>query len=145
MLVGLGTVDARLLHDPRQLAATAVISVEVAPGERRRRSSSLAGIVIPLAGDEQTRLVVGRSEPADIVVDDRSVSERHCAIERRGEGHVVRDLGSTNGTLLNGEPVQPPLARTLRSEDVLTTGRCSFQYFTPTVLFSYMQIGAGAR
>jgi hypothetical protein len=149
VLVGLGTVDVRLLHDPLKLASTAVISVELAPGERDEAPpSSLEGTVITLMGKhgpEQTRIVVGRTEPADIVVDDPSVSERHCSVERRGEGYVVQDLDSTNGTMVNGEPVHFPLAHTLRAEDVLTLGRCSFQFFTPKVLFSYMQIGSGAR
>jgi len=148
VLVGLGAVNARLLHDPRRLSATPVIGVDLVPGEREEVSSSLAGAVITVVGrgeGEPERIVVGRASLADIVVDDPSVSERHCVIERRGERYMVRDLGSTNGTLVNGDPLEVPLSHSLRDEDVLTVGRYSFQFFTPAVLHSYLQLSAAVR
>ncbi len=51
------------------------------------------------------RLVVGRVEGVELVLDDKGISRRHCEFERRGDGYLVRDLGSSNGTLLNGEKV----------------------------------------
>jgi len=53
------------------------------------------------AGD----IVVGRSEKADIILDDYSVSRRHARLFRRDDGWFVEDLGSRNGTLLNGRAV----------------------------------------
>ncbi len=50
-------------------------------------------------------LVIGRGENADVVIDHRAVSRRHCAIRRVGDEFVVSDLGSTNGTRLNGTGV----------------------------------------
>ena len=47
-------------------------------------------------------LVVGRSAPADIVLDAPVVSRRHCQMEVRAGGVWIRDLGSTNGTFVNG-------------------------------------------
>jgi eukaryotic-like serine/threonine-protein kinase len=49
-------------------------------------------------------LVVGRVPPADIVLDrpERYVSKQHCEILKQGERILVRDLGSTNGTFLDG-------------------------------------------
>jgi hypothetical protein len=50
-------------------------------------------------------IVLGRSSEADIVVDDTGVSRRHLEI-RRNQGHVYAvDLGSTNGSYVNGERV----------------------------------------
>ena len=46
-------------------------------------------------------LVIGRSEEADIRLDDRWASRRHCLIEAQDGTLVVQDLGSTHGTLLN--------------------------------------------
>ena len=48
---------------------------------------------------------IGRSEPADIVLSDRRVSRKHCVIEFEGDDLVVCDLGSTNGTFVDGERV----------------------------------------
>lgn len=50
-------------------------------------------------------LRIGRSEPAEIVLADKRVSRRHCTIELHGDGLVVRDLGSTNGTFVDGERI----------------------------------------
>lgn len=46
-------------------------------------------------------LVIGRSEDADITLDDRWASRRHCLIEAQDGTLVVQDLGSKHGTLLN--------------------------------------------
>ena len=59
-------------------------------------------VEFPLTGEVMT---VGRDETADIRVDEPLVSRLHARIERRGEGHVVIDLGSTNYTRVNGETV----------------------------------------
>jgi pSer/pThr/pTyr-binding forkhead associated (FHA) protein len=50
-------------------------------------------------------MLVGRDEGADIRVDEPLISRAHARIERRGEGYVVQDLGSTNLTRVNGEVV----------------------------------------
>ncbi|MEM7608363.1 MAG: sigma 54-interacting transcriptional regulator [Myxococcota bacterium] len=49
--------------------------------------------------------IVGRSEPADVIVEDASLSRQHAAFECRGEKVTVEDLGSTNGVRVFGEPV----------------------------------------
>jgi DNA-binding NtrC family response regulator len=59
--------------------------------------------VIPL--DDGAELVFGRSAEAGVVIDHEAVSRRHTAIRRRGESVVVEDLGSRNGTTLNGVPI----------------------------------------
>lgn len=60
-----------------------------------------------------SRTTVGRSDVNTLSVQDSSVSERHCEIYDNGEDIIVRDLGSTNGTYLHGQPLrnaQGPLA-----------------------------------
>ena len=55
---------------------------------------------------------VGRREGSDWVIPDGSVSGTHCEIERTETGFLIRDLGSTNGTKVNNEPVkEQPLFR----------------------------------
>ncbi len=53
----------------------------------------------------ETRAVVGRDSDCDVVLSSRSVSRRHAIVERRGEGWVVRDLGSANGLFVEGKRV----------------------------------------
>ncbi|WP_338245514.1 TIR domain-containing protein [Aurantiacibacter hainanensis] len=51
---------------------------------------------------------VGRVAPADIILDDRRISRRHCMIEVEGDDLVVTDLNSTNGTYVDGVRVSEP-------------------------------------
>jgi len=51
------------------------------------------------------QLTIGRLVDNDVTLDDGSVSGRHAEVELSGEGAILRDLGSTNGTFLNGEQV----------------------------------------
>ncbi len=58
-------------------------------------------------GDEP--LIVGRSADADVVLADRFISRHHARVSRRGEDLVVEDLGSRNGTLVNGTAIEGPV------------------------------------
>src|ERR1044072_33677 len=53
-------------------------------------------------------LVIGRSSTSDLPLPDRFLSRHHARIFRDGERYLVEDLGSRNGTLLNGEAVMVP-------------------------------------
>lgn len=50
-------------------------------------------------------ITIGRDERADLSLSDGSISRAHCMVERSDSGYVLVDLGSTNGTSLNGERV----------------------------------------
>jgi predicted component of type VI protein secretion system len=66
------------------------------------------------------RTVVGRDPDADVCIDDEAVSWNHLEIESRGGVLMATDLDSSNGTTLNGEPLDRP--RRLRDGDVLVVG-----------------------
>ena len=60
---------------------------------------------------EQPRLV-GRSSDADIRIDDPAFADRHARLELIGDDIVLRDLGSVDGSVVNGEPVRDALLQT---------------------------------
>ncbi len=72
-------------------------------------------------------LVVGRQRTCDVVVDDERISRQNTAILAVAGSHVVRDLGSRNGTLLNGQPVDDA---PLKFGDLVTVGSTELR-FTP--------------
>ena len=69
--------------------------------------------------------VIGRHPRATIRIDDGFVSSEHAQITRNGDGWWVTDLGSTNGTLLNGNSVTVPME--LRYGDVIEIGDVQLQ------------------
>jgi adenylate cyclase len=69
-------------------------------------------------------LVVGRSLTSDIPILDPSISRRHAEVTCDERGVHVRDLGSSNGTFLNGEKVD---AASLGPEDTVSFGRVAFR------------------
>lgn len=82
--------------------APAMSYVEVSEGGRLRHRVALTG----------RRLLIGRGEAADIPIPGQSVSREHAALVRGPFGHWwINDLGSRNGTLLNGEPVTRSIVR----------------------------------
>ncbi len=55
------------------------------------------------------KLVIGREPTCDIVIPDRQVSRAHAELHRLDDGFELRDLGSKNGTHVNGVPVASPV------------------------------------
>jgi len=51
---------------------------------------------------------IGREEEMDVIIDNPSVSRRHAEFRREGEGWVVEDLGSSNGTFMGGNKIEAP-------------------------------------
>jgi hypothetical protein len=52
------------------------------------------------------KIVIGRSRDCDIRVSDPNASRRHAELRKDGDGYWIVDLGSMNGTLVNGKPVE---------------------------------------
>ena len=66
------------------------------------------------------RVLLGRAPSADLRLDDPMVSRLHARIEMRDDGVYVEDLGSRNGTTVDGEAVTAP--RKLTVDDEVTVG-----------------------
>ena len=72
-------------------------------------------------------LVIGRSSKCDIQIDQESISRNHSKIVNTGKSILVRDLGSTNGTYVNDEPIDEYV---LRDGDLIKIGRTIFKFLT---------------
>ena len=86
------------------------------------RNGPQAGVALALDAPV-TRL--GRHPDSEINLDDITVSRRHAEIERTARGHVVRDVGSLNGTYVNGQRIDEAL---LQQGDELQVGKFRLLY-----------------
>jgi hypothetical protein len=73
--------------------------------------ASRAGAALGSWFIERDRVVIGRAEGAGIRLEDQAVSKQHAAIEMVGNDHILQDLGSANGTFVNGTRVTRHLMR----------------------------------
>ncbi|HNI09123.1 MAG TPA: FHA domain-containing protein [Thiobacillaceae bacterium] len=99
---------------------------------------------------EAERVVAGRQEGCALVLDAAGVSKEHAAILTVGNDHILEDLGSTNGTLINGEKVSRHI---LQNRDLIEIGPFRIQYvnqrapkgmdFDQTMLFEGESVGDG--
>jgi len=85
------------------------VMVEKGPKELR-------GVQIVVHGP----VIIGRSPGADIVIGASYVSGRHARFSLMGQNLFIEDLGSTNGTLVNGYAVDEPVP--LKSNDIVNVG-----------------------
>lgn len=86
-----------------------------------------------LAGPEEGRdfsfdrieITIGRTMENDVVLPDPGISRQHLSIRDKGGAYILKDLGSSNGTLLNGRKV---LEEVLKSGDVITIGGAKVRF-----------------
>lgn len=81
------------------------------------RSGPSAGKVFPL---DKPEIFAGRDLNNDVVINDPEVSRRHARFFLQGNTYVLEDLGSTNGTFINGQRLAGPYA--LREGETITFG-----------------------
>jgi signal transduction histidine kinase len=74
---------------------------------------------------DESRVMIGRGTSNAVQLHDTEVSREHAELYRRGNVFVIRDLGSSNGTFVNGRPVQE---QELASGDQLQLGRTLLLY-----------------
>ncbi|MFH2038430.1 MAG: FHA domain-containing protein [Chloroflexota bacterium] len=70
------------------------------------RSGPTPGKVFPLEGHE---IMIGRETSCNIMINDTEVSRKHARLIRQSMGYLLEDLGSTNGTFINGQRLLEPL------------------------------------
>jgi sigma-B regulation protein RsbU (phosphoserine phosphatase) len=76
---------------------------------------------------KQKAVFIGRSSPNDIQINDIKISRKHLKIFKIGESFSIEDLGSTNGTLLNGEMITPGKSYEVTERDTIVIGNTVIQ------------------
>lgn len=78
-------------------------------------------------------LTIGRTEENSISIDNPTVSGRHCTITLQGDEYILKDLGSTNGTLVNAEEVTEVI---LKPNDLIRVGSVEFLFSSEEIPLS---------
>ena len=124
----------------RAAAGAAADSPEPAKGRRRERSGPdlRVGVsprleVVAAMGHEPgvnfdvgSGATLGRADSADVMVDDPFASSAHARIFSRGDFMFIEDMGSTNGTYLNGRQLKT--AERLKVADSVRIGDTEYRY-----------------
>lgn len=121
------------LRDLRRPATAPLDELDPFPGDDEPSGSRRAWLVVKGGagldvGDAyeiDRDLVIGRSADCAIQIGDTYASGRHLRMSKRGRSVFLEDLGSTNGTFLNGDRVNGEVE--LRGEDVIRIGDTEFR------------------
>lgn len=99
----------------------------------RRRKNDMPHLLL-VAGDRNLgakyylsgEVSIGRAGGCQVVIDDTYASQQHARVLESGGGFVVEDIGSTNGTYVNGRKLSYPLE--LRHGDRIKIGKTVFEF-----------------
>lgn len=117
----------RVSMKERSSIPAGAVEIAISDAVKRYRLRMLRGVPAYGAYSIDKELQVGRSEECDIFLLDPSVSRRHAVVAIEGGAPIVRDVGSTNGTLVNGERVKE---RQLAEGDEVTFGKTTLRLET---------------
>ncbi|WP_055426712.1 FhaA domain-containing protein [Bifidobacterium aesculapii] len=118
--------------------------LDLSKGSFKLTSASVQGNAVPVTTNDQNqdsplleingsqylltkdKTILGRGSGCDIVIDDPGISRKHLEIDITPNGVIARDLGSTNGTYVEGHQVP---AATLLDGNTITIGRTRILYW----------------
>jgi hypothetical protein len=137
-----GSLATQNRHAKDELNKTVIFEVDVAESARSS-SESLKHAIYPLVKNEYASgslniFSLGRIDGNDIIMPDYAISKQHAIIEIKRGNYLIRDGGSTNGTMINGrrldkKPVQ------IRDKDVVAFARYEFTFFTPESFYEMLK------
>jgi len=113
-----------------QSSGTSIINLADSVLERGR----IAGRVFPLVKARYSPrgpISIGRTSENDIVIPEYSVSRKHCIIALVNEVYRITDLGSANGTLVDGIAIGKLTPHKLAGGEILTMGRLMLYFLPP--------------
>ena len=132
LLLPLASAGATTAQEPRQQPALKdgpSLAGPLGPGTSSLRLELIDAGQTPLLPGQRYSLgdplLIGRSARSNITLEDDWVSAEHLRLRRLQGAWLAEDLGSTNGTRLNGRPLKG--AARVRAGDVLDLGRVKFK------------------
>jgi Protein of unknown function (DUF3662)/FHA domain len=120
----LGPIEIVIHEDPSLARSTFAIESDLREGE----GGPSDWLVLPdgrRVGIADEIVTIGRLPECAVALDDPNVSRRHAQLRREGDNVVVVDLGSTNGTKVNGVNIR---SQQLAAGDVITVGTTALRF-----------------
>jgi hypothetical protein len=141
--IHLGKLASPSIHGSREMNRTILFEpVEDGESAVSALDSLKLAIYLLIKGEYATSIggvfSVGRIDGNDFIMPDYAISKKHALIEIRRGGYFLKDLGSTNGTLLNGARMQNK-ALEIRDHDVISFARYEFTFLFPPSLHDMLK------
>jgi len=139
-----GTISSQSGNDSGAMNKTQLFEPDADGGSPA--SQALKNAVYPLVKGKQpatpkhNRFFVGRVGGNDLVMPDFAVSKQHAVVDVHSGSYYIRDLGSTNGTTVNGQPVGKKRVK-LKDGDVIGFARYEFTFLLPASLYRMLRAG----
>lgn len=115
-----------------RISRPTLVDIPMAEFGRPEPRLRLIGVLTPVVGVVNTRhiiagpeFIIGRDKAAAVHIPDDSVSRQHARIYRKDDAFIIEDMGTTNGTFVDGVPV---LFCTLKDGDAIQIGHNLFYF-----------------
>jgi hypothetical protein len=137
-----GSLATQNRHAEDELNKTVIFEVDAAEAVSSS-SDSLKHAIYPLVASEYASgpvniFSIGRIDGNDMIMPDYAISKKHAVIEIKRGNYLLRDGGSTNGTLINGRRLDKKPAQ-IQDKDVLAFARYEFTFLFPDSLYDMLR------
>ena len=139
-----GSLATHNRHAQDEINKTVIFEVDAADAGSSP-SDSLKHAIYPLVKNEYASgplniFSIGRVDGSDMIMPDYAISKQHATIEIKRGNYLIRDGGSTNGTMINGKRLEKKPVQ-IRDKDVVAFARYEFTFYTPESLYSMLRGG----
>jgi hypothetical protein len=136
-----GSLATHNRHAKEQLNKTVIFEVDTDEAASSS-SESLKHAIYPLVKNEYATgpvniFSIGRIDGNDMIMPDYAISKQQAIIEIKRGNYIIRDDGSTNGTLINGQRLDKKPGQ-IRDKDVVAFARYEFTFLMPESLYDML-------
>jgi hypothetical protein len=138
-----GTISAKESPGGNEMNRTQIFEPSGTNPGASPASEALRHAIYPLVKGEYSTpssrsFTVGRIDGNDMVMPDFAISKKHAVITIENDSYYIKDLGSTNGTMLNGLRLDKKSVK-INDKDVLSFARYEFTFLFPASLYKILR------
>jgi len=126
-LIGCGIVPTELLDSSGSSTQVFDMGSDII---RLRTDHPLVGRIFFMEGEKSLgQIMLGRGADSDVTIPDYPISKHHCTFQWSKEGYILSDMGSTNGTFVEFERLEPNDPCLIEDRTRLVLGRFGFRFY----------------